>query len=238
MDATSAPARPLTTLTVFTFAPGSRAWAFAQMGMARPLLLNVPGLRFRRMMGAGRGLGFTLRPDWGRYAFLATWDDDGTARAFLADSPFMTRYRSRASGAATVLLRPRSARGAWGGVNPFAPTAAQAEDAAPADEAAPVAVLTRAAINPWRAGSFWGEVPTVSQALADAPGLQGSIGVGEAPFLLQTTFSLWRSLADMRRFAYGSPQHLRVIRRTRRENWYGEELFARFDVLERPEAFP
>ena len=235
-DAATRPAPvapPVTTLTVFTFVPGSRAWAFSQMGMARPLLMNVPGLRFHRMMGAGRGLGFTLNPDWGRYAFLGVWDDESTARAFLADSPFMVRYRSRAARASTAVLRTLSAHGKWGGTNPFLPSAGESPQ-----PGAPIGVLTRAFINPLRAGSFWGEVGKVSRRLADAPGLIGSIGVGEAPFFLQATFSLWRSFDDMKAFAYGSPEHRRVIRRTRQERWYGEELFARFAVVERPDVFP
>jgi hypothetical protein len=224
---------PVTTFTVFSFDRGSRAWAFAQMGMARPLLLNVPGLRFCRMMGAGRGLGFTLKPDWGRYALLAVWEDEAHARAFLDSSTFMARYRTRAAREATAVLRTLAAHGAWGGANPFLPATAR-----PEGDGQPVAVLTRAAINPLRAGSFWGEVPRVSRRLAGAPGLLASIGVGEAPFFLQATFSLWRSVEQMKAFAYGTPEHRRVIRRVRREGWYGEELFARFQVVEATEPFP
>jgi hypothetical protein len=35
----------------------------------------------------------------------------------------------------------------------------------------------------------------------------------------------------MQAFAYASPAHREVIRRTRDERWYAEELFARFRLL-------
>nr|MCU0260369.1 hypothetical protein [Ilumatobacteraceae bacterium] len=42
------------------------------------------------------------------------------------------------------------------------------------------------------------------------------------------TFSLWASADDARRFV-ALPEHREVVRRTRAEDWYGEELFARFE---------
>ena len=91
-----------------------------------------------------------------------------------------------------------------------------------------VAVLTRATVRArhWRA--FVGAGRRVSVEVAAAPGLLAVVGIGEAPLGRQATFSLWRRGADAHAFAYGRPEHLTAVRRTRAEGWYGEQLFARF----------
>jgi hypothetical protein len=78
---------------------------------------------------------------------------------------------------------------------------------------------------------FWRSIPPVVLDLHQSPGLCFSIGIGEAPIGLQGTFSLWESADALRDFAYKNAPHRAVIEDTKRFNWYSEELFARFDLI-------
>lgn len=214
----------LTTLSLFGYHGSRRFWALAQMGLAWRRLRRVPGLRFWKLLGSGRGSGFSIHPDWSRYGLLAVWDSPAAAQAFLDRAPLMQRFREHSSEVWTVYLQPVLAHGAWSGGNPF-------RIDAPDEDVGPVAVLTRATLRLSRAGTFWKAVPAASVALEQAPGLLASIGVGEMPLLRQATFSFWRSVEDLKAYAYRNPAHAEVIRRTRAEGWYREELFARFRPL-------
>lgn len=209
-----------TTLTLLHYPRRHRPWAFAQMAFAVPALQRTPGLRFWKLLGSGHGSGFSLQPNWARYGLLATWEGEEAAQNFFAHAALMQKYRDHADEIWTVDMLPLQAHGAWSGVNPFQP-------AAKIPATGPIAVLTRATIRLTRLRAFWSEVPGTSRILENAEGRLASIGLGEAPFLRQATFSLWRSEKDLQAFAYRS-DHQRVIRRTREEHWYREELFARF----------
>ena len=221
------PSLTLTTLSIITLPPGARFWALARMGTVPPRLPQVPGLGFAKLMGSG--FDFGLRPNLRRYGLLATWTDEAAAETFFTGHPLWQPYQQRSQEMWTAYLHPLQAHGHWDGQTPF-----QAVPTPASPPSGPVAVLTRASIRPWRARSFWRAVPPVSRAVAGAPGLRAAIGLGELPLIRQATFSLWESAQLMQQYAYGAAHdgpHRDVVRRTRQEGWYSEELFARFRVL-------
>ncbi|WP_266205648.1 spheroidene monooxygenase [Pontibacter kalidii] len=215
----------LTTLTLFGIRSGHIRWGLAQMGTSGALLQKVPGLLFFKLLGSGHGKGFSIKPNFRRYGLLCTWESEAAADAFLHDSEFIREYKDHTEEVWTVKLLPWQSHGYWDGQEPFAPALVAKY------ESGPMAVLTRASIN-WRAlPSFWRFVPKASMALDAAEGLLCSIGLGELPLVRQATFSVWESVEAMKTYAYKNPLHQEVMRRTRSENWYSEELFARFKPI-------
>ncbi len=222
------------------------------MAYDRPVLGRTPGLTFWRLLGSGRGASMSVGADLRRWALLAVWRDERDLDRFLSDSPVAERWRSEARESWQVRLAPLASRGRWNGVDPFGslpaspsgplsaspsaplparpsgllPEGARGPD--PGDPGGPVAVLTRASIRPARLVAFYRSVPGVDRLLAEQDGCLASVGVGEWPLARQGTFSLWRDAAAVRDFAHRGREHRRVIGRTRAEDWYSEELFARF----------
>jgi hypothetical protein len=91
--------------------------------------------------------------------------------------------------------------------------------------------ITRARLKWSQAIRFWRSIPPVVTDLHNSPGLLYSIGIGEAPIGLQGTFSVWQSGAALRDFAYKNAPHRAAIEDTKRFDWYSEELFARFELI-------
>jgi hypothetical protein len=196
----------------------------ARLALDRVRLAMVPGLRFWRVMGTGRGARTSLGIDPARSAVFAVWEDAVALREFLATAPPARRWvraADRSGECWSVELHLLSGHGHWAGVDVLA-------GLSPGAPGGPVAVLTRADVRmrAWRRFHRSGAV--VSAALGATPGLLAVAGIGEAPLGRQATFSLWSDAAAVTAFACRDPAHAEVVRRTREEGWYGEELFARF----------
>ena len=212
--------------------------ALLRMATGRRRLRGLPGLRFAKLLGTGRGRTFTPGDaDPHHWALLTVWDD-AAALDRRAHAPVLDAWSRACDEELVVRMRPLTSRGRWSGREPFGPAAGAGADPGSDPGSAegavhhdgPVAVVTRARLRPTRALSFWRAVPPVVPDLHGAPGLRLAFGIGEAPVGLQGTFSLWDSPADVVAFAHGSAAHREVVRRTRPERWYAEELFARLAV--------
>ena len=90
--------------------------------------------------------------------------------------------------------------------------------------------MTGARIFPIKIFRFWKSIPNASKEISKAKGVYFYKGIGEIPFLEQATISLWNSVEDVKEFAYKSKIHKNIIRKTKKENWYLEELFCRFYI--------
>jgi len=214
----------ITTLTLFRFRNlQPKIWAFGQMQFAHASISKTSGLQFYKLMGSGREPGFSPLPDWGVYAILCIWDNEQCADHFFKDAEIFKRYQSHSSEQWTIYMKPKQAKGLWSGSNPFTPST-------DLDEANPlIAVITRATIKASKLIKFWDYVPTSQRPIMQGcNGLIYTKGIGEAPLVQMATFSLWENIDALKNFAYNSPEHQEAIRKTRKIDWYKEELFVRF----------
>ena len=214
----------VTQLYLFSFTQ-NKFWAFKQMGVGFPSLRNVPGLSFFKLLGTGAGQGFSLKPDFSTYALLAVWEDQAAADHFYQSNPLIKSYREKASSIRRLSLANTASHGLWSGLNPFVPTTTQQT------KNLPVAIITRATLRPQRLLSFWRAVPKASKAIEAAHGVLYYKGIGEWPFIQQATISIWNSLEEVMQFAYKDNAHKQIVKQTKKERWYKEDLFARFLVI-------
>ena len=214
------------TLSLFRFeTAAARLWAFAQMGLARPVFARLPGIGFHKLLGSGVGEGFTPIPNTRVYGALAVWADLATAQERIATAPFYRRYRRRAAEHLSLFLRPTASRGRWSGFAPFHPLPSTREGPGS------VAALTRATINPMKLREFWSHEPEISARIGADPNVRLKIGMGELPWVTQATFSIWPDAASIAAFARADGPHARAIQAVRAGGFFTEELYARFEVL-------
>lgn len=198
---------------------------FALLAMAIhriPLSLDKK-CTFWKLMGCGRNGTFDLNPDWQQWALLAVWD---SKEDFENSSFIQSWWNTLAYEKWTIFAVPIGSHGKWDNKQPFGKPAPDNNTLN-----GPIGVLTRATIRISKLKGFWSNVQPVARLMDSSPGYITSVGIGEAPFFRQATFSIWENTDSMKAFAYGSKEHSEVIRKTRQENWYSEEMFARFRII-------
>lgn len=215
----------IVSLTIVRYRKSLIPFALLAMAIHRLPLMFTKYCSFWKLLGSGRNGTFDLQPDWQQWGLLAVWDSRKAFDHFYDKSLINSWWGIFTTEKWTILCEPFQSHGKWDGKEPFGKPDIKTI-------IGPVAILTRATIRLNKLKSFWANVDNVANIMAIAPGFITSLGIGEAPVYRQATFSIWKSIEDVKAFAYESKEHTEVIKKTRNENWYSEELFARFKIVE------
>jgi hypothetical protein len=204
-------------------------FAFFAMAVFRLPLWLRRTTRFYKLMGSGKNGTFDKTPDLRQWAILAVHDahNDGISIQALYGRFISSWLRFFHCETFTLLLEPIEGHGTWDGKPVFGKLpAGSAYDG-------PVAILTRATIRLSKLKYFWRNVAPVAGRMSTAKGLVASFGIGEIPWIKQATFSIWENKESMKAFAYGMKEHTEVIKKTRQQKWYSEDMFTRFRIIAR-----
>jgi hypothetical protein len=192
-----------------------------QRMLFRPLdAARVPGMTYAETVFAA-DLGNRLPlPRPGRAGLIAAWDDDRALDRFLAGHPFAQRL----AGGWHARLQPLRCFGSWERM-PGLP-----EKALPVDDDEPVVALTLGRLRLSRTVPFLKAGAPAERAAVANPAVLAATGFGRIlPPRLVSTFSIWRSAAAMREYAFDtSGSHQAAIRVDRAKHFHREAAFVRF----------
>ena len=184
-------------------------------------------------MGTGRNGSFDIWPDLSQWSIMLFYDQklslptEAKTIASILTGPFIMSWLTFFGSKLRIFhLEPYAGHGTWDKQSFFSTRKSNQEPKGK------IAVLTRATIRLSRLSAFWRAVPSTSFQLEKQTGFLYSIGIGEVPLIKQATFSIWTSEADMKAYAYQMRAHQEVIRKTRNEKWYAEEMFLRSLLLD------
>ena len=176
--------------------------------------LEAPGLRYSEAAGlTPLAAPVPTLPPRGTI-LISSWDDDDALDRFLAENPIDGYH---------VRMRPTRIVGAW----PDMPGLPAEEEPMEADEPATVLTLGRP-----RGRTFLRFVRTSRPAEKLArghPGLVMGTAAARLPRFV-ATFSIWRSVKEMRDYALGrpDPSHLNAIKANRETPFHHQDAFVRF----------
>jgi heme-degrading monooxygenase HmoA len=200
--------------------------AFISMAIFRVPLFFNKSIKFSKLLGCGKNGTFDINPDYQQWGLMVVWDSKEDFQRFKNDSFIWKFWRLFTSEQWNSLYIPSESHGKWDNKEPFGSPLSDK------NYQGKIAVLTRATIRLSKLKSFWKNVPIVASSMNDAEGFITSVGIGEVPFIKQATFSIWENLDSVKKFAYRQRQHAEIIKKTRQEDWYSEDLFARFIPIE------
>ncbi|MGA8746738.1 MAG: hypothetical protein WB507_12890 [Solirubrobacterales bacterium] len=180
---------------------------------------SIPGLRYAEtVITALLGDRLLPAPQPGRVGLIAAWEDDGAVEEFSRRHPLARRFADGWN----VRMEPLRVSGFWSGM-PDLPSQERATD-----DGEPVAVLTLGRLRLGRGAPFLQSAAPAEGEVLTHPGLLASTGLARPPRLL-STFSLWRSAAEMRDYAYRKQgAHQAAVRADRARPFHHESAFIRF----------
>ena len=217
----------LCVLTIARYPKGKSFFGFLSMALFRLPLMRNHNVSFYKLLGSGKNGTFDIKPDFQQWGIITATTLQHPVDTNNLYGKFITAWwKKNHCELFTIVLEPIEGHGLWDGIECFGPLPKQSA------YNGVIAVLTRATIRLNKLKAFWQNVKDAAAPLAGTPGFITSVGIGEMPWIKQATFSIWQSKEQMKQYAYGTKQHAGVIRKTRSENWYSEEMFVRFKVLQ------
>jgi hypothetical protein len=219
----------LTAITFTRYRIWAIPFAFLSMALFHLFLAFNKSISFYKLMGCGKNGTFDKVPDLRQWAILTVYNDAlcETNHTFPKSLNRFIKFWLSVFGKETftIYLNPILGHGTWDGKQAFG---ILNKEKLPEGR---VATLTRATIRLNKLNYFWKNVAPVASQMAGAKGFVCSFGIGEIPWIKQATFSIWESETDMKNFAYQMKAHAEVIKMTRQQNWYSEDMFVRFSII-------
>jgi hypothetical protein len=184
---------------------------------------SVPGLRRWVPVSTGQRFLPPPKPEFRRWGYLGIWEDDAALQRFLDGSAMAERWGREAVECWHVALSPTFTRGelSWG--NPFVDGV---RDDLPGSSAV---VITWSRLRVLRIPAWLGSLKPAAMDLEETPGLLAALpGFPGVPFVDLMTFSVWESIEHALHYAYRRGNHRAAVKRARSEDFFAQDLIARF----------
>ena len=108
-----------TLISFFQYAGIKNKWhAFGRMGRSPIIQKNTNGLSFFKPLGTGSGNGFSIKPDFSTFGFIAVFASEKLAKEFI-DNNIIKEYTKTAISYSHVLMHTIKSHGKWSKQNPF-----------------------------------------------------------------------------------------------------------------------
>ena len=186
-------------------------------------LINFDGLKFIKLLGTGSKDGFSVIPDFSSYIMITSWENDDFRKKFIDENKLFQEISDKSSKRIEIKIDPYNYIGSWNGINPFKNKSSYKEGK--------IIVLTRARVRLNKLINFFISTSSAAKSINSRKGAEYYKGVGELPIIEQATISIWKSEQSMKDYAYLDKNHLKIIHKARKNNWYSEELFVRSNII-------